>query len=332
MRVCMVSDHGCIRVTKEALALISRGITVDVLANQLPFAFDHFETAGVWFHSEQLRRAVKASKADVFHIHNEPDWMVGAVRDATDKPIVYDIHDLESLRWQREPDANERRAFEVADAYVHVSQPCKKAAEKYHPEKPNIVLYPWVNEMFIPPETPVNWGAFCYEGGLSTAPMIDDAEKHTVNFRSLQDIVKAIIEQGYAMYLFPAEAVNNYTYENLGAIVSSPQQYPVLIRAMRAFGFGFVGTALPSDLMDAAMPNKLFEYIASGVVPVIYNAGTAGKWAVENDLGVYLSNFENLPEQLADAGALRANLLTRRREMTMEANIQPLIDLYEAVL
>ena len=50
---------------------------------------------------------------------------LAAIREVTDKPIIYDIHDLESLRWQREPDQYELNAFGMSDGWVHVSDPCR---------------------------------------------------------------------------------------------------------------------------------------------------------------------------------------------------------------
>ena len=107
MRICMVSDHGCIRVFKLAIALMEKGHTVDLITRQPPFGHNKFATMSIFFDREQLIRCVQASPADLFHVNNEPDWLVGAVRSGTDKPVVYDIHDLASLQWQRKPDKDD---------------------------------------------------------------------------------------------------------------------------------------------------------------------------------------------------------------------------------
>ena len=144
-RICMVSDHGCIRVFKEAKALRDLGYIVELIVGRLPTGTQAFSTLSIWTDHEQFKREVAASSADIFHIHNEPDWMVRETREATKKPIVYDIHDLESMRWNGRCKQDEQDAFDCADAYVHVSDPCKAFADYVHADKihkPNIVLHP----------------------------------------------------------------------------------------------------------------------------------------------------------------------------------------------
>jgi glycosyltransferase involved in cell wall biosynthesis len=335
MRVLMVSDHGCIRVVKEAIALIQAGVTVDLATNAAPFGWNYFNTCSMWWDADQLKRTVASSQADIIHVHNEPDWIVKACRDATSKPVVYDIHDLESLRWQKPPDKHEQDAVKSANAVIHVSEYTRLAYEYYHKDAglPEIVLPSYTNAIFFAPPLAVNWAAFVYEGGLSTDPMIKDEENKYQNFRSLQGIVQAITSQGYAMHLYPAVTPpNSIIYENLGAIVSAPQNYPTLIRALSTYGFGFVGGPQQSALMDCAMPNKLFEYLAAGIVPVVYNALAAGRWVTEHQMGIHVEDLSDLPHKLMSAPLIRENILRLRSTLTMEGQISKLVELYEAIL
>lgn len=309
---------------------------MDVLARQAPFGYNKFHTFTGFYDAGQLARSVQGSPADLFHVHNEPDWMVKVVKDAGGgRPVVFDIHDLESLRWQREPDQNEREAFEAADAYVHVSIPCKQAAERYHASKPNIVLYSWVNEEYIPKHVgDVSWTSICYEGGLSTLPPLEEQEGRIIhNMRSFQPVVAAFVEQGFNVYLFPADGhdPNDLTYENLGAYVAAPTIYPVMLAGLRAFGFGLVGAPASSHLLEAAMPNKLFEYMSQGVVPVCMNASEAARFVEDQGIGIRLDGLENLSKQLQAGPVLRQALLKLREQYTMEAHIGPLVELYQMV-
>lgn len=336
MRVCMVAHHGCIRVFKLALALIEKGHTVDIITNQPPFGHNMFATMSIYFDAEQLTRCVQASPADVFHIHNTPDWLVSATRAGTDKPIVYDIHDLESLRRQQEPEQDENDAFRISDAWVHVSQACKDAAYKYHGNgKPSIVLHSYVNERFVGNnETAPSWSSVVYEGGVSSQAQEERLGNglRQVNMRYFVPLADALSNQGYEFFIFGVSPLGDMFYENAGAVYFSGLMYPVLMRALRPFAYGFVGALIDMPLMQAAMPNKLFEYISQGVVPIIYKADEAAGWAQEMGVGIKLESLNDLGKQLEQAPAIRENILKRRHEFTMERNIQPLIDLYEELI
>jgi hypothetical protein len=84
--------------------------------------------------------------------------------------------------------------------------------------------------------------------------------------------------------------------------------------------------------MMAAMPNKLFEYMSQGVVPLILNAAEAGKFCRENGgIGVEVESLDDLHEILLAGRVARERILATREEMVMENHIQPLIDLYEEI-
>ena len=336
MRIMMVTMHGCIRVFKESLALIEKGHIVDLAASQVPFGHNAFHTFSLYQDAEQLMHVVRSSQADIFHVHNEPDWMVTAVRLATDRPIVFDVHDLISLRHQIEPDGDELSAFASADAFVHVSNTCKAAAMLAHgSKKPDIVLYPYINRRFVNdiPED-VCWQSVCYEGGLATSAEVSLRGDGTVivNYRDWRGAVRAIREQGFHVSLFSASHVSEFDYENLGAVVHAPLAYPVLLKALRPYAFGLVGSVEPVHLILGAMPNKLFEYMSQGVVPLLINATEAARFCEDRGgLGIEVDNFENLRQLIPAAKEARKKILARREVMVMENHIQPLIDLYEEV-
>lgn len=343
MRVCMVSDHGCIRVYKEASALLERGIQVDVIAHQAPFGYNLFTTASLWHDPDQLMRSVAASQADIFHVHNEPDWMVSAVRQAVgdNRPIVHDVHDLASMGSDSEPGEEELNAFRDADAIIHVSQPCADYAEKYHGnKKPSIVLPSYVNREFLTPlggDDAVSWNSICYEGGLSSEGglYLENENGKWFNMRYWLPFVQAFIEQGWNVGLFAGNSNVGTDYENAGAFLARNVHYPTLLRAMRVYGFGLVGAAIHFPLINASLPNKLFEYISQGVVPVVINASESAKFVTEHGVGVVPEKGDARPlvEQLVEAGKVaRRNILEKRHLWTMENQIDKLIGLYEEVI
>jgi hypothetical protein len=339
MRVCMVSHHSCIRVFKQGFALAQLDdVTVGHIAFLTTFGFNIFDTMTVFSDREMLRRSVgkAAEKADLFHVHNEPDWLVGNVRAMTDKPIVYDIHDLESLRWQRGPDQDQLDSFGMSDAWVHVSEPCRIEAEKLHGNsKPNAMLPSFVNDIFYGP-TPagdVSWDSIVYEGGLSSESTYKAHTGEEIsNFRNYLPVVEAFTKQGFNVQLYATGQINDNAYEELGAVVGTSLAYPVMLAAIRPYAFGLVGASKKFPLMQAALPNKLFEYISQGVVPVCYNADAAADFCEKHGIGIRLDGLDDLKEQLKDGPACRERLLEKRHDWAMEKHIGKIIELYEAIL
>lgn len=334
MRIAMVGDHGCIRVVKEALALRAKGHWVEIISRQEPFGYDHFDRVSLWHDRDQLIRSVRDTRADVVHVHNEPDWIVSAAREGTSRALVYDIHDLESLRMQTAPNADERSAFAAADGYVHVSYSCQQIAEQTHPahaHKPATVLPCYVNAEFYADRPPRNSpDCLVYEGGLSAGEhMVPGA----VEMRDLRPLVAAARQAGLHVGLCGAQAMDGYPYANLGAVRWGPLPYPAMLTSLRPYGWGFVGACPDIPLMQAAMPNKLFEYLSQGVVPVVYHADTAASFVQEHGIGVKLDQLENIGSVLAvDHERYRQRVLTERWNWTMEQHIHLIETLYEQVL
>ena len=84
LRILMIGAHTCIRVIKEARALMKRGYIVDVLAGNLSYGIDNFDRIYYWNSGNpsvgirQLKSMlpVLAGSYDVYAWHNEPDFPV----------------------------------------------------------------------------------------------------------------------------------------------------------------------------------------------------------------------------------------------------------------
>ena len=90
LRILMIGAHTCIRVIKEARALMKRGYIVDVLAGNLSYGIDNFDRIYYWNSGNpsvgirQLKSMlpVLAGSYDVYVWHNEPDFPVKMMHDA----------------------------------------------------------------------------------------------------------------------------------------------------------------------------------------------------------------------------------------------------------
>lgn len=342
LHIGMVAKHGCIRVIKESLALMKKGHRVDLIANQVPYGYNFFDTPILYNDKNQLQRVILNSAADIFHVHNEPDWIVAATREASNgRPVIYDVHDLESLRWHKHAEGEEIEAFAAADGIIHVSNPIKAFAEKEHGNSlPSRVIYCWMDERFVADDRDIiknpSFQSIIYEGGVDSKtqpkPYENSPQKAIVNIRNFTGIFSKFREQGFAVTIFAATPHQQEAYEMMGIYVGQPVMYPAMLSGLRPHGLGFVGCAINTPLMQLAMPNKLFEYMSQGVVPICYNAKEAGRFVKEHNCGVVLEGLDNIKEQIGDVRRLRKNVLKLRKEFLMSKQVEQIESLYEEVL
>ena len=342
LRIAMISQHSCIRVLKETLILKAQGHTVDLICQIIPQGRPYYDAVSTYTNEKELTDAVKASHADIYHVHNEPDWMPYQIAPLVeDKVLIWDVHDPDHLRGKRALDGDEISSHAVSDGIIHISEPAKISSEKeLGAYKPSIIIYSYVNKLFTAKDNDIvpdpSFNSIVYEGGVDAITPPEEVRGReggvSVNLRYMPDIVKAFRNQGYAFNILAASMIPNMLYESIGAYVAKPVVYPVMLSALRPHGLGLVGAAYKSDLMNVAMPNKLFEYISQGVVPVVYNADEVAKFVRKNDCGIVLDSLENLKEQLKNAPQKRKNVLRLRKEIIMESQTAKLLSFYSELL
>jgi hypothetical protein len=266
---------------------------------------------------------------DVFHVHNEPDHLVEWVREISDKPIIYDCHDLQSMRTGADPDMNEIAAFELSDYVIHVSEPIAKQAEETHGPHDHSIIKSWVNERFfsVDPIQPA-WKSICYQGGLSNTDNVDGL----VSYRYQLPWAAWAVKQGYHVTMYAANRGDYSNYVPYGIIVHQVLPYPEMFVALQLHSMGFVGSTVKIPIMMQAVPNKLFEYMSQGVVPIIHWADEAWNQIKDLDCGVNINNIENLEDQLGDIKKLYKNVLQARWNFVFEKQIPEIVKIYERVL
>lgn len=343
LNICMVSMHGCIRVFKETHILQQAGHTVHHLAMSETFGWNKYETHTLYADEESGIRAVQLmdrAGIDIFHVHNEPDWIVSMVRKGTDKPIVYDIHDLEHLRHAGGPGPEECNAVHDCDAVIHTSTYTQDKYNSTHGAKPiDGVVLPKVPRDFLVPEKLANTYApytLVYQGGLAEQEQREYGSDGIMyeNYRYYVQMVQGMALCGFQSYLFSASHLAGGIYEGAGAIVFPSQPWIQLLKAISPYQIGFVGATTHCELMQYSSPNKLYEYMAAGVVPVIMYAEHAAKRAEELGVGIILNVEKPIQGQLdQDEIIARHNtLMDVREEITMEDELPVIEGIYKQLI
>lgn len=341
VKIAMVSWHGCIRVFKESLALQQAGHSVYLITHSAPWGVNLWDKVCLYVDKNQLARTIRECDADIFHVHNEPDWLVPVVREGTKRPVIFDVHDLESLRWGNGPNQVEYDAFRAADGFVHVSDPCRFAAEQFHgSDKPTRVILSYVNREFVAPEGHIipapSFRSIVYEGGLDATedpqPIAGEPHKFKVNIRNFIRLFGDLYQQGFSVNVLSASPVVNNRYEEVGTSVAPPMSYQSMLFGLRPFGLGFVGAAFSAELMEFALPNKLFEYMSQGVVPFCLFAKESARFLEQNECGFSIKHPKELLGHEGEYEKYRRNVLARRHEFVMELQTESLLSLYEEVM
>lgn len=356
MRILFLQRQPCIRAMKYAVALRATEARVT-----LGYAYQGLTLSGwygagdelfdAWWRlghepERDLRAVVETFAPDLIHSHNLPDSLtVAALGLGPERlPVVHDLHDMQSLRQTpyedgfedpADPLDLERRAVEGADALVLVSaQMLAEARGRYRlPERrlvfPNLALARDLPEALPPPERPRS-GALrlVYQGSLS------DNGSHY----DLREAFAAAAAQGLEVHIHPNRAAP--AYRELAArtpgILCHEQLSPAALMAVLPeydIGWAFFNATLNRRHLDTALPNKAFEYLGAGL-PLLSGAHRALAGLVrDRGVGLTVTSLEGLRGRLEalDLVALRRRVAAVRGQLTVEAAIGSLRELYESL-
>ena len=154
----------------------------------------------------------------------------------------------------------------------------------------------------------------------------------------LQAIFRALVGEGLSLDVYPSRPVP--AYAELAAGLPGLRVHATLpprrlLAALPQYDFGWAGfnSALNGAHLDTCLPNKVYEYLGCGLPVLTLGHRALSRLVVEGGLGLSLATFEDLVGQLsaADLVELRRRIAAARLELTVEANIHRLAELYEAV-
>lgn len=353
MRVLFLQRQPCIRAMKYAIGLraahpeVTLGFAYQgrTLTGWYGTGDEHF--AGWWrlpatTPGDALAAAIEDFRPDLIHSHNLPDVLtVLACELVGDSiPVVHDVHDMQSLRRTtyedgfddpEDPLEAEAGAVEACAALIAVSAEMLEAIEERHGAPRRSLLFanyalsrdlaPGAARVPAAGATP----RVVYQGSLS------DNGSHY----DLRDHFAAIAAAGLPVDVFPnrdAPAYRDLAALTPGMRVMDTLAPADLLRRLPAYDVGWAAfnTGLNSAHLDTALPNKAFEYLASGL-PIAAGRHRALEGLIaEHGVGVVVDHPADLPGALEDAGPrdLRERVAERRHLFTVEGHIGGLVGLY----
>ena len=337
-----VTNHCCIRVLKEAWVLKKIGYNIhlitgpeifnSMLAN--PPRYTPIFKSIQWFNNrQQLETSLRliAGKTHIFHVHNEPSWLVSYVRDiVNDAVIIFDMHD--SLKWRHlKENPEEDLAIEAATSFVVPSEGCKVELSTRVGEKKIIVL---------PSAVPEDWYVYSIshreEGIVSQGGHTVDPKSwrdYTEIYKKLAGSVKVIACSGeFVINQNAGKRIVNTSnhYSDLGIKLAN-MKYETLLDAIGGIDWNLVGNwkadPIP-DVWEVAVPNKFFDAVAAGTPSFVINAPEVSKIVVPLKIGIAVDTPEEMIERFGESKKCRKKLAIHRRDLAMERFIHRVEGLY----
>ncbi|MEI7815182.1 MAG: hypothetical protein WCJ13_10385 [Coriobacteriia bacterium] len=317
-------DRPRIRAGKMASALRGRGWEFDVLGLQYPAVYEgayRSITADPYLTHASMLAFAEQHHADLLLVNNEPNWPVGVWREAAGgRPLVLDVADIQSQRPSGFVDPYEAQAFDLADAYVFVTEGQHEWAvdrRLVDPEKPYAVLSNNALAREMIESTPLSHlGGLVYQGGL-------DMRSARCGWRDLSGLADAMNGQ---LHLY-GDSVD------YGISHGTELEYSLLIHRLARHDWGFVGSPVPSIAWNMTLPNKIYEYFAAGIPVVVMNAAQCRPFCDEG-MGAYCETVEQVADwvRTVDPAPYRRAVIERRGELTMEAHIGPLAQMLASLV
>lgn len=352
MRVLFLQQQPCVRALKYAA-----GLRAAMPGLELGFAYQG-KTLSEWYGSGDelfdrwwdlggepaagLRAAVEEFRPDLIHSHNLPDSLTVLALELLEGrvPVVHDVHDLQSLRRTpyengfaepREPLELERRAIEGCSALVAVSEELlEEIRRRYRPSGPVLAFPNYALGRDLPAALPApdrrNGHAprLVYQGTLST----------NGGHYDLRGIFRRLVREGVSLDVYPSRQVPEYA-GLAGVRLHATLPPSRLLAVLPEYDFGWAGfnSKLNGAHLDTCLPNKAYEYMGCGLPVLTLRHRALSRLVGERGLGLSMATLDDLPAQLGalDVVALRRRVAAARHELTVEANVHRLVELYAAV-
>lgn len=339
MLVLSISNHCCIRVVKQGLALLNDGVGVTFFHNRVANAEMKTILPSMSFWADRNQFVPKLQQyvgVDVIHVHNEPDWMIHVAKATRpDVPVVYDCHDLDSMR-MGEASEDEQLAMRWADAFIFPSESYMRDATAFHklPKgKPKAVIYSMCSEAMIVEQELPRLGGIVYEGGvLAIPPNAPAINWKRFGYRDYRPVSVALVEHGIPFVMYVASNKFMAEYLAAGAVWFGRLPYWELLRQMTRYDWGFVGVAEPHPQADKGMPNKLFDSIAAGIPVICMHHEEAARFVEKHRLGVVVDSVDDIPKVYGEHEKYRKIVREVRHDLTMESQMENLKQVYGNLL
>lgn len=350
MNIVMVAGHCCIRVQKMAIPLIEKGHNVHLIGMKVPSLVEQYKTFTLCSDVGQMLDAMRLYAAykevDIFHCHNEPSWFVTALKEITDKPVILDVHDSYLARSTPEQAkealdkgenhirvlVEERNNCQLADGLVFPGDDFRNVVTReFRLDQPALTLPSYVPSRFYQYSTRDWHGGLVYEGKVNVPAETQGA--HTgFQYCDYTDVHERCATVGMDFHLYAGRVDDKFRKVYDKAFIHRPLAYEELMKSIGRHDWGLVGNTKKTSEWAVAMPNKLFEYIATGVPVVSMNANSSATFLKDTGMGIEVEGPEELGERWSEHREVRKKVIKERQHWSMNAHIHELENFYKGFM
>jgi hypothetical protein len=344
MNIAVVTYAGCVRCIKECRMLAAAGHNLWLFSHFQPDSPPEVQLEDIFMQmsfyntqQELFELLTGLEFIELVHVHNEPSWMVHVARAAGHKKIVLDAHDLNIVRYGWD------KAFEMGGEDVNaigecdgLIVPCDRYIEIIEEQGklriPTLTLYSYVNEEdFV--EGDNDLGGIAYGGSIYRPE-----RNHPLPYRIYENVARYFANKSIPFHIYPGRGYEKHMpfYESIGSKVHNTLDQKSWIKELSRHDWGFCGSPVKHRQWDNTLSNKLFDYIAAGIPAFIYQAKATEDMFGLRGIGVVVEDLKDIDDYYRDKD-LRENcrktiLEQRKKEWTMESQLEKLEDFYEKVI
>jgi len=282
---------------------------------------------------DRLQKVIRSLDpiTDIFQVHTRPNHLVEWVREATDKPVVWDCHDLFGL-FDKSVVHEESIAAKSCNGIVSVNSYLAHAAF-------TAVNYPKESDL----KFPVSYYRTMLPKGWF--PRLEDPEENHIiiptglsmtpgHFRYWYEVFKKIHALGIKLHVYSSQYKPVPEYVDIGIDCHGATPLVYLLGAITKAEAGLCGFPIENNLTKIASPNKFYEYIGCGIPIICYGEGLMADEVREKNLGVVVKEAEEIPEALKKIRKekIRNHIREIRFQYSMETQIERLMKFYHEVI
>jgi hypothetical protein len=236
----------------------------------------------------------------------------------------------------------EKFAYENSDKIIHVSEKFIDYCNRLYKIKPSQVILSSPSKKYITIKNNTNINKvhydFVYQGGIFDPSW---KKKWKYSYRNYFPIFKSILDEGHHLHLFTKiNEIKLPTYAKLNEEFNTFHmhghlEYKDLILKMSEYDFGLAGfnfdnieSSSAIKYLNAALGNKMFDYLSAGIPVITFNANAMTNFLISNKCGLEKTtqiSWNSLIEKKIDTNQIKkiAN------KFCMENQIKKLINIYE---
>lgn len=328
LRILFLEPQPCIRALKYAYALRSAlGTRLSLCLGYTRYSLDRIYGYGdeyfdqlVKLDPDALDQGIRGLTNDfepmLIHSHNAPNTLtLSAITVAEETPIIHDVHEVLSIHnsgFEADDDADilskyceeERRANEKSDGRIYPTDGIRAYIQHhYDVDAENDLVFPnYVSESVMPQH---------FREKRSTR----DGDVHIVyigcitsvvdgSHYDLRKIFKAIASHGMHIHIYPTSNLITLSNETYGRLAESNQyihlhshlDHQTLLKEITQYDFGWTGFNGSENKrhLDIALPNKVMEYVASGLPVLAFPHRTIQQFIETHGVGLVFSDIDEL--------------------------------------